>query len=157
MRRLTIASIAACLMTGCTVHQANTPSVAGPSELATVATVTAAPDVVVMGPVSSVSGQSSIITAVLTGPSGEPLANHRVFFHNVTLTNCGIVEAPVNTNAEGKATTLFTAPGYPASGDCAGLVPGQAVTIEAFPDGTDFQGTVSSFANVQLLVVGPTP
>ena len=126
------AAIGGVALTACTVHQADTPPVAGPSGLATAVTLTATPDTIVQDGAS----QSSItITAI--GPDGKPrsgLALRLGTSVNGVAQDFGTLAArTVVTGSDGRATTVFTSP--PQSLLTAGTV--QKVSITATAIGTD--------------------
>jgi hypothetical protein len=158
MRRLAIAIIAASI-TGCTVHQAEAPTLSGPSTLATSVTMTASPDIIVSGPNSSSTGGSSLIVATLRDAAGNPIVGRQVTFdtNETTPNGCGLQSNLVITDAAGRAATTFVAPGYPATGFCSGLSIPTIVTIVATPVGTDFIATSRLNHSVELVINRAAP
>ena len=154
MRRLLIVLVGTCAVLGCTVHQTTTPDLTGPSTFGTSVTMTASPDVILSGPNSSSTGGSSLITAMVRDASGNPIVGRQVTFdtNETTPPGCGLLSNFVTTDAAGRATTTFVAPGYPAAGLCSGLSIPTIVTIVATPVGTDFQATSRIPFSVQLVI-----
>jgi hypothetical protein len=143
-------------VTGCTVHQSDPPALTGPSTFATSVTVTANPDLLVLGQSFSAPGQSSVVKIRVLDPTGQPMTNRPVRLDtlvNGVQEDCGQLQARnVTTDSSGQATTLFTAPGTPAPmPECTGFVPGGSVTIRATPVGTDAQSSSSNTASIRMV------
>src|SRR5688572_11012457 len=122
----------ALLTAGCTTHEQNTPPLTGPSELSTAITITLSPDVVTQDGASQ-----SLVTITARDANGQPLRNQSL---RVDIAVGGVVvdfgtlsARNVVTDANGRATVVFTAP--PAAG--AG-VPATDVQILVTPAGGDF-------------------
>ena len=143
----------------CTVHNDKPPSLVGPSELATSVNVSANPDVINLGLSAKSLGQSSLIIVRVFDDQGQPKPSQPVrldTFVGDIQEDCGQLQArTLTTDANGQATTLFTAPGTPVPlPECTSFVIGDEVTIRATPVGTNAQVTNGSSANVRL--VSPT-
>src|SRR5689334_5399813 len=106
-----IAIAAALAAAGCTVHQASTPSVAGPSDFALSLSLTATPDSLAL------DGSQSAIVVEAHDASGGPQTNLPIRLDILvggTAQDCGhLTSRNLVTNASGRATTTFTAPGLP--------------------------------------------
>ena len=104
---------------GCTVHQDEAPGLTGPSSFGTALSVTASPDLVVLGQSFSAPGQSSVIQVRVLDQSGQPRANRPIRLDtlvNNVMEDCGTLQARnLTTDSNGLATTLFTAPGTPVA------------------------------------------
>ena len=132
----------------CTVSQAPTPTLTGPSDYARSLTVTATPDTVIL------NGQQSVVIVEARDSTGGPLANLRVHLDVVAggaASVCGRLSATeLTTGIDGRASAVFTAPTFPLPlPECQGL--GGSVTIRAFPVGTNAQTTNSFSASINLL------
>src|SRR6516164_425032 len=144
MKALTYSTViaAAVALAGCTVHQAQTPTLSGPSTLAFAPQISVVPDTV-----SQDGGSQAKVTVSIIGPDGRPVASQtfRVDMAiNGVAQDFGTLSArTIVTNASGVATVTYTAPA-PASGGagsgntpsaCASGLPGNCVQIVATPTG----------------------
>jgi len=141
---------------GCTVHQDEAPLLTGPSSFGTSLSVTASPDLLVLGQSFSAPGQSSVIQVRVLDQDGQPRANRPIRLDtlvNNVMEDCGTLQARnLTTDSNGLATTLFTAPGTPVPmPECTGFLPGGAVTIRATPVGTDAQSSSSNTASIKMV------
>jgi PKD domain-containing protein len=122
----------AALASACTVHQTEPPPLQGPSELAQSVTVTATPDTIKLGMSSSSYGDSAQIVVQLRGPDGSAIPNKAIRL-DLLPSGCGFLSASqIVSGSDGRAVATFTAPGTPLP----------------MPDCSNFDGTVTVFANV---------
>lgn len=151
MKRLsfTFMLLAATLVAGCTVHQAEAPPLTGPSEFALSVTMTASPDTLVSG-----GQQQSSIGVQARDAGGGPKANQSFQLYTVvdgasvpygTLSTDRVV-----TGVDGRATAIYTMPKFTQFD--AGT-PSRKVSVYAVPVGTDY--AAANPHNVQLLVIPP--
>jgi hypothetical protein len=74
---------------------------------------------------------------------------------NGQLSSCGqLSNATQVTGSDGRASTVFTAPGTPP--DCPNFNPNGSVTVRATPVGNDFQSSGASARNVSIFMALPT-
>ena len=89
------------------------PPLSGPSEFGTSVTITASPDAI-----NQDGGSQSLITITTRDSNGNPLRNVSLrteIFVNGVHTDFGTLSArSVVTDANGRATLIYTAPGAPA-------------------------------------------
>jgi PKD repeat protein len=155
-----IVAIAFALSTAaCTVDQATAPPFTGPSDYATSLVITASPDVISLGQSFGTPGQSSTILVKVYDEFGQPKPNVDVRLEVLvgsTIQDCGeLALRTVRTGSNGMATVTFTAPGLPLPfPQCFGFTPGNAVTIQATPVGTDFQAARSWTATIRMVPLG---
>lgn len=136
------------LSAACTVHGVDVPAPSGPSDLALSVAVTATPDHVPQD-----GGSQSSIAIIARGPDGRPVSGQT--FRMETAVNgerrdYGLLSARnVVTNADGRATLIYTAPPPPA-------VPGTGnlLTIYATPIGSNYQTATSYSAELWLVPAG---
>jgi PKD repeat protein len=140
---------AGCLLTAaasCTMKSQEAPPLTGPSEFGQSVLVQVSPDVL-----SQDGASQSVITAIARGPNGEPLRNvsMRVEIHvNGTPVDFGSLSARnIVTNAEGRATAVYTAPTAPALAVDQGLI----VDIVVRPLGSDFNNSTIKTAAIRLV------
>lgn len=130
----------------CTVHGVDVPSPTGPSELALSVAVSAMPDHVPQD-----GGSQSSIAIVAKGPDGKALAGQAFRMEtavNGTRQDYGLLSARnVVTNADGKASLIYTAP--PPSAIAGGS--GTTVTIMATPIGSNYQTAFPYTAELRLV------
>jgi PKD repeat protein len=92
------------LAAGCTVHQAETPGLTGPSELALSFAVTATPDFLVQ---NGFSPSTIVVTA--RGPNGGPVAG-RDFALTLQPAFGTLSSKTVRTGSDGTGTAIYTPP-----------------------------------------------
>jgi PKD repeat protein len=135
---------------GCTVEQTQIPDLAGPSDFALSLNVTATPDTINQDGFS----QSSVVVTA-RGPSGAPvsgvpvrldLAAGGMYVDFGSLSTKSIV-----TNAEGRASAIYTAPPPPPMGTTG---PFQVVTVVATPSSSNYQAAVPYSADIRLNTPG---
>ncbi len=155
VRRTLLAIALLSIGAACTVHQAATPPLAGPSDFALSLTVVATPD-----SISQDGGSQSSIRVTTRGPEGNHVAgvSLRVDMQvNGVAQDFGVLSARnIVTGSDGTASVVYTAPpGAPGgiTGTCKSL-PGTCVTIVATPVGTDFSAAVTRSAEIRLVPVG---
>jgi len=152
MQRFRPVALAAALLTSasCTVQDTEIPGLTGPSDYALSVSMTATPDVINQDGVS----QSSVIV-VAHGPDGRPLAGLGVridIMVDGTVVDYGTLSGKnVVTNAEGRASAVYTAPGAPPLGASA---PYRVVTIAARPVGSNYENTTAATADIRLNTPG---
>ena len=151
--RLMGALLTAVSIAGCTLDEQKAPGLTGPSGWSTSIAVTAAPDHIVQDGVSQ-----TVVTAFVRNASGAPVAGLGINW-TVEASNGSqvVLSTPFSvTNADGKATTIVTAPPAPAT------VPTSPVklTISAQAQGTDATTVADGFdkfkMSVEVELVPPT-
>lgn len=153
--RVTAAVAASLLLAGCTVHKQETPDLTGPSGLGTTIIVSVSPDVL-----SQDGASQSVVTVTARDNNGQPLRSASVRVEiavDGSVTDFGSLSAKnVVTDANGRATAIYTAPPAPVFSNVTDTV----VQILATPAGTDFANAAARSANIRLTpptVVGPPP
>jgi hypothetical protein len=144
---------------GCGLDGVEIPELDGPSELATAVTLTASPDIITADGFST-----SLITATVRGPNGEPIAGREIFFAiadasglfadigelRSTTTGTGVgTGIAVRTNAQGVAAVVYEAP---ARTDATA---NQQVRVTARPVGTDASSALYRSVNIELRSAEP--
>ncbi|MGC4084225.1 MAG: PKD domain-containing protein [Vicinamibacterales bacterium] len=144
-----LACLTAVVVSGCTVHQMETPDLAGPSELALSVSMSASPDTLFAGGMQ----QASIIVTA-KNPAGAPKAGQTFQLQTVVggaYVAYGTLSAQtVVTGTDGRATAIYTMPTFTPFD--AGT-PSRQVSVAATPIGTDYTGALPHV--VALLVVPP--
>ncbi len=162
-KRINLIAMLAALVSSaaCGVHQANTPTLAGPSELALAIGVSAIPD-----SISQDGASQSSISVVAHDASGKAISGLpirvEIQANGVPLDYGTLSAKSIVTGTDGKATTVYTAPPAPPANQtsqptCAGVI-GTCVTIVATPTGSNFQTSLPFSTNIRLVppgVIGP--
>jgi hypothetical protein len=152
-----LALVAAFSVAACTMDQTVIPALTGPSEFATSLTLSANPDAVALGQSANSPGQQSLIVVSVFDDKGQPKPNQNLRVDtlvNDALSGCGqLSRTTLITGADGRASTVFTAPGTPP--DCANFNPDGSVTVRATPVGTDFRNSSASATSVSILMALP--
>jgi PKD repeat protein len=154
-RTFALVAVAAAVATaGCTVHDAASPSLSGPSQLALTLSLNAIPD-----SISQDGGSQSSIKITAIGPDGQPLSALPLRIDmsvNGQPGDFGTLSArTLVTNSSGVATVTYTAPPSPSNGvfgTCQSL-PGTCVTIVATATSTNF--VTANPQSVQIRLVPP--
>ncbi len=153
---LLIAGVAA----ACTVHQVDTPPLAGPSEFALSLQLTATPDSIVQNGVDTTQ-----LRVIARDANGRPVSN---LGFNLQVTNNGnavdwgaLSSRTIYTGADGTASATYTAPaappqGAPPSVGCHGLA-GPCITIVANPIGTNYLNSYYNVWTVDVRLAPPPP
>ncbi len=141
--------VALALSAACTVHGVDVPPLSGPSELGLSWTVTATPD---MLPQDGFS-QSAVVVLVRDadgkGVSGQTLRVETSA--NGATQDFGLLSArSIVTNADGRATVVYTAPPPPPSIGGSGSV----VSIDVTPYGSNFMNSTTRSAEIRLMPPG---
>src|SRR4051812_48598573 len=141
MHRFTIWGIVSVLgVSACTVSETETPPLTGPSTFATSVVLSANPDTIALGQSGTAAGQQSLILLRVVDFNGLPKAGQTVRLDTVvngSVVSCGQLSArTVITDSDGRAATVFTAPGTPPN--CAAFNPDGTISIRATPVGTNF-------------------
>jgi hypothetical protein len=144
---------------GCGLDGVEIPELDGPSELAMAVTLTASPDLITADGFST-----SLITATVRGPNGEPLGGRDIFFAiadasglfadigelRSTTTGTGVgTGIAVRTNAQGVAAVVYEAP---ARTDATA---NQTVLVRARPVGTDANAALYREVRIELRSAEP--
>jgi PKD repeat protein len=139
---------AALLVSGCTVKKQETPPLTGPSELSTAISIQASPDYVAQDGASQ-----SLVTITARDQNGQPIRNQTL---RVDLrvggvpVDFGTLSArSVVTDANGRATVVYTAPAAPGT-----AVPATDVQIVVTPTGTNSQNNSGRFITVRVVPTG---
>lgn len=140
---------AALLLSACTVKKQETPALTGPSELGTSITISVSPDVLFQDGASQ-----SLVTVTARDSNGQVLRNlplrAEITVNNI-VTDFGTLSARnLVTDANGRATAVYTAPPSPA----VSIDTGTQVQIQVTPSGTDFGNAQPRFASIRLVPVG---
>ena len=143
------------LITACTVHKQDTPSLSGPSEFGTAIGVAISPDVLTQDGASQ-----AVVTVTARDSNGQPLRNLNLRAEIVVggaSTDFGSLSARnVVTDSNGRATFTYTAPPTPVFNQDIGT----QVQIRVTPVGSDSGNAFPSYASLRLVppgVVGPPP
>jgi PKD repeat protein len=133
----------------CTVQKSETPSLAGPSELAISLTMFANPDILSQDGVSE-----SHIVIQARDPMGQPVRNMPIRVDvtvGSTPVDFGLLSLRnLSTGGDGRATVTYTAPPAPPNTEDLGTV----VTIMATPTGSDFRGATPRTVDIRLVPSG---
>ena len=148
--RLVCGLIGASLLFGaCTTKNQETPALSGPSELGTSITISVSPDVL-----SQDGASQSLVTVTARDQNGQLLRNlplRAEITVNGIVTDFGTLSARnLVTDANGRATAIYTAPPSPA----VSIDTGTQVQIQVTPAGTDFGNATPRFASIRLVPVG---
>lgn len=148
--RLTLGILGAALfLAACTVKKTETPGLTGPSELGTSITITVSPDVL-----SQDGASQSLVTIVARDNNGQLLRNlplRAEITVNGVITDFGTLSARnLVTDANGRATAVYTAPPAPAVSVDNFI----RVQINVTPAGTDFGNATTRYASIRLVPVG---
>ncbi|NUR55737.1 MAG: PKD domain-containing protein [Acidobacteria bacterium] len=139
---------AALLASACTLKKQDTPSLTGPSELGTSVTISVTPDVL-----SQDGASQSLVTITVRDQNGQPVRNQSLraeIFVNGTIVDFGTLSARnVVTDANGRATLVYTAP--PSAGSVDN---GTLVQIMVVPAGTDFANATARTVTIRLVPSG---
>ena len=141
---------AALTVAGCTMKEQEPPALNGPSEFGQSITISISPDVIQQDGASQ-----SVVTVTARGPNGAPLANVPLRADirvGGVPTDFGTISARnLVTNAEGRATLVYTAP--PAVGGVA-VDEFTVVDIGITPIGNDFGNSQTRLASLRLVPTG---
>jgi PKD repeat protein len=140
---------AAVLVAACTVHQADTPGLAGPSEFGVSVSMSASPDTLTQN-----GSDRSTIVVSLRGPNNQPMPNQTLHLDIVV---DGVIEdfgtlstKTIATGSDGSAVAVYTAPPAPPPGGTAGGY----VSIAATRVATDQNSSVSNNVLIRLVPEG---
>ena len=144
---------AAVLAASCTVKKQEAPPLTGPSELGTSVTVSVTPDVL-----PTDGGSQALVTITVRDSNGQPVRNQSLrtdIYVDGAIADFGSLSARnVVTDANGRATLIYTAPSLNGAVDT-----GTVVAIGVMPIGGDFSNTIVRSASVRLVpqgtVLGP--
>lgn len=131
----TIAALATTLLlAGCTLDNASTPELTGPSEFALSVTLTASPDQLPR------DGRSqSVVTVTVRDASGNPVVGQRL---SVTPSIGSVSQREIVTGSDGRASFVFTAP--------SASTVGAAATIQVVPVGDNADNAVARTVSILL-------
>jgi PKD repeat protein len=148
-RCVALAAIAL-IAAGCTMKEQEPAPLTGPSEFAQSLTVSVTPDLLTQDGASQ-----SVVTVIARGPSGAPLANLSLraeIYVDGVATDFGSLSARnIVTDANGRATVVYTAPASPA-----GLAVDEftLINIAVTPLGSDFGNSVTRLTTLRLVPPG---
>ncbi len=147
--RLTVAAVVAVIVAGtaaCTVHKQETPDLTGPSEFGTSISVQVSPDVLTQDGASQ-----SVVTITARDANGQPVRSMSLRAEiavNGIITDFGSLSArTVVTDANGRATLIYTAPPAPP----IAVDNGTMVSIQVVPMGSDFGNSTARLASIRLV------
>jgi PKD repeat protein len=149
-RFTSVVVLAALALAACTTKKQETPPLSGPSELSTAITLTVSPDVVTQDGVSQ-----SLVQITARDANGQPLRNLSLradIAVSGVLVDFGRLSArSVVTDANGRASLVFTAPPPPA-----GPVPATEVQIVVTPMETDYANAAPRWVSIRVVPGGTT-
>lgn len=141
--------LSAVALSSCTLKNADAPPLTGPSELGTAVQIQVSPDIL-----QTDGGSQALVTMMVFNAKGEPVRNQSLrveIFVNGIPTDLGALSAKnVVTDANGKATVVYTAPAVNTGGVDGGL----NVQIGVTPIGTDASSSIPRTVTVRLVPVG---
>jgi PKD repeat protein len=148
--RILAAAAALAALAGCTVNKADkAPSLTGPSDNATSLQLQITPDTIFQDGASQ-----ALVTITAIGPDGSPARNLSLLTQisvGGSTTDFGRLSArSLVTDANGKATVIYTAPPAPPIANADGTIVGISVT----PLGTDFANSMTRTVTVRLVPTG---
>jgi PKD repeat protein len=139
----------AALLSACTVHKTEVPSLTGPSTLSPNITIAANPDVL---PQDGMSSSTVIITAL--DNNGQPMANLNLIVDIAVggvVTDFGRLSSKsVVTDNTGRAPVVYTAPPRPT----VIVGSGTTVDIQVTPTGSNFANATPRSTSIQLVPPG---
>jgi PKD repeat protein len=151
IRRLTAAVAASLLAASCTTHKQETPSLTGPSGLATSVVITVSPDVLTQDGASQ-----SLVQIQAYDNNGQPLRNKSLRVDITVdgfITDFGRLSAKsVVTDNNGRASVTYTAPA-----PIQGISSTVNVDIAVTPSESDFANATSRFVTIRLVPSGVLP
>ena len=134
-RRILTVALAAAALSACTVGSSKAPDLVGPSSLGLALDIKASPDVLFRDGVAQ-----SVIQVTATNGDGANVAG--LGLQVVASPNLGTIQTGfVTTDASGKASTVYTAPGFGST---------TTATITVTPTGSNFQQTVPRTITIRL-------
>lgn len=146
--RLVAAAAASLLLTGCTTHTQETPSLSGPSGLGTSLTITVSPDTLTQDGASQ-----SLVQVTAYDSNGQPLRNvslRAAIALDGSVTDFGRLSAKsLVTDANGRASTTYTAPA-----PVAGVSTSVTVQILVTPSESDFSNATTRSVAIHLVPSG---
>jgi len=146
--RLILGLVAALAMAGCTMKSQEAPPLTGPSEFGTSITIAVSPDVL-----QTDGGSQSLVTITARGTDGQPLRNVSLRAEiqvDGMVTDFGTLSARnVVTDAQGRATLVYTAPAITGAVDS-----GLRVDIAATPSSGSYGDNVARVATIRLVPTG---
>lgn len=138
----------ATLATACTIKETPAPALTGPSEYALSLTIAAVPDLVTR---DGVSQSTIVITA--RDYQGAPIRSQQLrldMIVNGAVQDFGTLSTKtLFTNADGRATAIYTSPPAPQTG---GSLITDRITFVVTPVGTNQQGTTYTSADIRLVI-----
>jgi hypothetical protein len=146
--RAPLVALAAVAAAGCTIQETPTPPLTGPSEYAISIGIEAQPDLLTR---DGASNSTIVITA--RDPQGDPIRGLQLRLDivvNAQLQDFGMLSTrTVFTNAEGRATAIYTAPPAPPTGASA---VSDRVSIMASTVGTNQQNAKAHVVDIRLVL-----
>lgn len=144
--RTVVALAAAVGVSSCTMQQQEPPPLTGPSEFATSVSVQVTPDVLQLDGASQ-----SVVHVFVRNEAGQPRANVALradILVGGQVVDFGTLSArSIVTNADGRATFVYTAPAVAAESEAL-------IDIAVTPVGTNFQNAVPQTATLRLVPTG---
>ena len=145
-----VVAAAVLALAACTIHQSETPALTGPSGLALSVQVSATPDTVSQDGLSQSAIVVSARDASARAVSSLPVRLDMVV--NGVLQDFGTLSArTLVTNADGRASAVFTAPSASPGGSAPS---GTVLTIRATPIGSDYGTSLPQSADIRLVPAG---
>lgn len=145
-QKLSAFTLAALLVSGCTMNDQSAPPLTGPSEFGTSVTIQVTPDVLQQDGASQ-----SVVTVTVRDANGKPVAGVPLRAEirvDGQAVDFGTLSArSIVTNGDGRATLVYTAPTV--------LAPVESlVDINVTPIGTDYANAVARNVTIRLVPTG---
>ena len=135
---------------GCTMKSQEAPPLTGPSELGTSIVVAVTPDILVQD-----GSSQSLVTITARDSNGKPLRNlslrSEIFVGGVATDFGSLSARNLVTDANGRATLVYTSPGAPAG---PAVDNNTTVNIVVTPLGSDFGNSTPRLATIRLVPAG---
>lgn len=139
-KRILIAVATVLAVSACALDKQSAPDMVGPSGLGLSLDITASPDVLIRDGVAQ-----STIEITATDGSGNRIPD--LGLQVVASPNLGTIQTPsVKTNASGRASTVYVAPGFGGT---------TTATITVTPSGSNYQNTAPRTITIRLFQPAP--
>ncbi|MEO6212180.1 MAG: PKD domain-containing protein [Vicinamibacterales bacterium] len=146
--RFVLVLVAALLTAACTIKNQEAPPLTGPSEFGTSISIAVSPDVL-----QTDGGSQSLVTITARDANGQPLRNvslrTEIQVDGITADFGTLSARNVVTDAQGRATVVYTAPSI-----TGGVDTGLRVDISATPIGSNYGDSVARTATIRLVPTG---
>ena len=144
-----VSTLGVLAVTGCTMHEQETPALSGPSEFGLALAISIAPDVLTQDGASQ-----SLVTINARDSNGQPKRNvslrAEIQIDGVRADFGSLSAHNLVTGSDGRATVVYTAPAAPSVAVDSGTI----VDISITPVGSDFNNTSPRTAAIRLVPPG---